>query len=78
MTTISITRTTTEAARGRRDAAASPAGSATRLARWSADRRRRHYLVEQRRHDNRDRTDRYLDRQDDAHQRQTLVAFVQR
>ena len=77
MTAISITRTT-DAARGRRDGAASPAGTATWRERRSADRRRRRYLVEQCRHDTRDRTDRYLDRVDDTHQRQALVAFVQR
>jgi hypothetical protein len=77
MTAISITRTTTQAARGRRRDAAHPAGTPTRLERWSADRRRR-FLTEQRRHDSRDRSDRYLDRLDDTPQRQTLVAFVQR
>ena len=77
MTTISIIRTT-EAARGRGDGAASPARTATWRERWTADRRRRRHLVEQRRHDNRDRTDRYLDGVDDGHQRLALVAFVQR
>jgi len=53
-------------------------GAATFLQRWTAVRRHRRYLVERARHDARDRSDRYLERTDDAHQRQTLVAFQQR
>ncbi|MGY1617286.1 hypothetical protein ACI797_11155 [Geodermatophilus sp. SYSU D00691] len=45
---------------------------------WMADRRRRRYLTEKRRHDARDRSDRYLDGPDDEHQRQALTAFVAR
>lgn len=72
MTAISIPRTTTH----------SPGGRSTRPARlwerWSADRRRRRHLIDQRRWTNRDRSDRYLDRSDETHQRQALAAFVQR
>ncbi len=53
-------------------------GVSASLHRWTADRRRGRYLTEKRRHDARDRSDRYLDRTDDTHQRQTLVTFVQR
>jgi hypothetical protein len=78
MTTTTIPRTTTRSTRGRRSEAGHPTGIAARLDQWSADRRRRRFLVEQRRWTNRDRSDRYLDHPDETHQRQALAAFVQR
>ena len=78
MTVISITRTTTGTTHGRRSGAAPGGGIAARLDRWSADRRHRRYLIEQRRWSQRDRADRYLDRPDETYQQLALTAFVQR
>ncbi len=78
MTTISIPRTTTGSTRGHGDEAAHRTRIAARVERWSADRRRRRFLTEQRRWTNRVRSDRYLDHPDETHQRQALAAFVQR
>ncbi|MGY1809312.1 hypothetical protein ACI8AF_18255 [Blastococcus sp. SYSU D00669] len=78
MTATTITDPTTRPATRHRTAAPAPRGEATLLQRWTAGRRRRQYLVAKQRHDRRDRSDRYLDRIDDMHQRQALVAFTQR
>jgi hypothetical protein len=77
MTAISPTRTTTGAIHGRRRPAARTHIAAW-LERWSADRRRRSFLAEQRRWANRDRSDRYLDHPDESYLRNALAAFVQR
>ncbi len=77
MTATTIPAPTTRPA-SRRTGASLPPRGAPVLQRWAADRRRRRYRTEKRRYDARDRSDRYLDRTDDAHQRQALVAFVQR
>jgi hypothetical protein len=78
MTAISITRPTTDSTRGRRSGAAPRTGTVTWRQRWADDRRRRRYLVEQRRWANRDRSDRYLDGPDGTYHRQVLTAFAQR
>ena len=82
MTTASTTAATiagtTAAPPRRRPVAEHSVHGGTRLQRWAEDRRRRRYQADKRRHDARDRSDRYLNGSDDAHQRQALVAFVQR
>ncbi len=78
MTATTISRTTARPGHAPRQGRATAAERATLLQRWAAGRRHGRYLIEQRRHDTRDLSDRYLDGTDDTHQRQALVAFAQR
>ncbi len=76
MTTDTLVRTTHSTfrpARGRQ-----PAAGHGVLQRWTAARRHRRHLVEERRHDLEDRSDSYLDGPGNPQLSRVMLAFLQR